>query len=61
MIFCFIEILIYVYFKEAFIKTFVKKAIVFNKNFQNLFQDVVYIYVTEHYNVKPCDTKIMAL
>ena len=61
MIFCFIEILIYVYFKEAFIKIFMKKAIVFNKNFQNLFQDVVYILQNITMSNPVILKKIMAL
>ena len=33
--------LIYVYFKEAFVKHIIQKQAFFNKNFQNSFQDVV--------------------
>ena len=61
MIFCFIEILIYVYFKEAFIKIFVKKAIAFNKNFQNFCQDVVYIYICILQNIAMLNPVILKL
>ena len=42
--------LINVYFNEAFVKNFIEKAIIFNANFQNSFQDVVY------YGILVCQT-----
>ena len=50
MLFCFFRVLIYVYFNEVFVKTFVKKLIIFNTNFHNSFQDVVY------YRILGCQT-----
>ena len=42
--------LIYVYFKEAFVKHIIQKQAFFNKNFQNSFQDVV------QYRIVGCQT-----
>ena len=38
----FFRILVYAYFNDVFVEDFMKKTIIFNTNFQNSFQDVVY-------------------
>ena len=43
MLFCFFGFLIYIYFNNKFAKNFIKKLSFFNTNFQNSFQDVVYL------------------
>ena len=42
MLFRFLRFLIYAYFNEAFVKSFMKKLSFFNTNFDNSFQNVVY-------------------
>ena len=45
MLFRLVFFLIYVYFNEAFVKKCMKQLSVFNANFSNSFQDIVYYSV----------------
>ena len=47
ILFCFLRLFISVYFNKAFVKNFIKKPSVFNTNFQNSFQDIVYYRILE--------------
>ena len=50
MLFRFFRFLIYLYFKDAFVKNFMKKLSFFNTNFHNSCQDVLY------YGILGCQT-----
>ena len=50
ILFRFFRFLTYVYFNGVFVKSFTKKILFFNTNFQNIFQDVVY------YRILGCQT-----
>ena len=50
MLFRFFRLLIHLYFKDAFVKNFMKKLSIFNTNFHNSCQDVLY------YRILGCQT-----